>query len=115
MKESEILRGEPINGHILIKVDKSTVRKELGMAEDSPIYVPQEKSFASASTRGEVIRMASDAFGLKYQERFGEEIKPPVEGDTVHFVSYQSAKLDEEGVYYLITDDGVKFIERKEQ
>lgn len=114
MKESEILRGEPINGHILIKVDKSTIKKELGLSEDSPLYIPQEKSFASASTRGEVVTMAGDAFGTMYQEKYGEEIKPPVVGDVVHFVAYQSAKLDEDGTYYLITDDGVKFIERKE-
>lgn len=113
IKEEDILRGEPINGHILIKIDNSQVRKDLGMSEDSKIVLPDEKTYAVGSSKGVVIKMAPDAFGMKYKERFGDEINPPKEGDIVHFVPYQSNMMDKEGKYYLITDDGVKFIERK--
>lgn len=113
MKESEVLAGEPINGHIVIKVDQSQVKKDLGLSEDSQLYIPQEKAFAGASSRGTVVMMATDAFGQVYQERYGKDINPPVIGDIVHFVPYQNAKLDENGEYYLITDDSVKFIERQ--
>lgn len=113
IEEKDILKGEPINGHILIKVDLSQVKKNLGLAEDSMLYIPQEKAFASASSKGVVVKMATDAFGSKYKEKYGEEIKGPNVGDIVHFVPYQSNKMDRDGEYYLVTDDGIKFIERK--
>lgn len=113
IEKKDILKGEPINGHILIKVDLGQVKENLGLSRDSDLIIPQEKEFACAASRGEVVKLASDAFGCKYKERFGEEINPPEIGDIVHFVPYQSNKMDKEGEYYLITDDGVKFIERK--
>ncbi len=109
---SDILKGEPINGHILIKIDLGDVKENLGLARDSALYIPQEKAFASASSKGVVVKMATDAFGGKYREKYGDEINPPKVGDIVHFVPYQSNMMDKEGEYYLITDDGVKFIER---
>lgn len=115
IEEKDILRGEPINGHILIKVDQSQVKEDLGLSKDSLLYIPQEKAFASASSRGVVVKLAKDAFGNKYKERFGDEIIPPAIGDIVHFIPYQSNRMDKDGEYYLITDDGVKFIERKQQ
>ena len=111
----DVMRGEPINGHILIKIDLSQVRGDLGLSKDSLIYVPQEKAFAHSASRGVVVKMASDAFGGKYREKYGDEICPPTIGDIVHFVPYQSNQMDKDGEYYLITDDGVKFIERKQQ
>lgn len=110
---NDILKGEPINGHILIRVDQTQVKEELGLSKDSMLYIPQEKAFASASSKGVVVKLASDAFGRKYQEKFGDEINPPKVGDIVHFVPYQSNMMDKNGEYYLITDDGVKFIERQ--
>lgn len=114
IEEKDILRGEPINGHILIKIDLGDVKENLGLARDSKLILTdlQERSFASASSKGIVVKMATDAFGSKYKEKFGDEINPPAIGDTVHFVPYQSNMMDKEGEYYLITDDGVKFIER---
>lgn len=111
--ESEILNGIPINGHILIKVDQGDVKENLGLSRDSALYIPQEKAFASASSRGVVVKLAKDAFGSKYKEKYGSEIDAPNVGDIVHFVPYQSNMMDKDGEYYLITDDGVKFIERK--
>lgn len=113
ISKEDVLRGEPINGHILIKIDNDQVKEDLGLAKDSLLYIPQEKAFAHSSSRGTVVKMASDAFGGKYKEKYGDEIKPPNIGDIVHFVPYQSNQMDKDGEYYLITDDGVKFIERK--
>lgn len=110
---ADILKGEPINGHILIKVDLGQVKENLGLSRDSKIIITQEKAFASASSKGEVVKMATDAFGSKYKEKYGNEINPPKIGDIVHFVPYQSNMMDKDGEYFLITDDGVKFIERK--
>ena len=59
------------------------------------------------------MKMASDAFGRKYKETYGDEFNPPKIGDIVHFIPYQSNRMDKDGEYYLITDCGVKFIERK--
>ncbi len=112
IEAADILSGEPINGHILIKVDVGQVKESLGLSRDSALYIPQEKAFASASSKGVVVKMACDAFGRKYKEKYGEEINPPTIGDTVHFVPYQSNMMDKDGEYYLITDDGVKFIQR---
>lgn len=111
----DILAGEPINGCILIRVDLGQVRADLGLSRDSKIVLTemQEQSFANAASKGIVVKMATDAFGGKYKERYGDEIVPPQIGDIVHFVPYQSSKLDRDGEYYLITDDGVKFIQRK--
>lgn len=115
ISREDVLRGEPINGHILIQVDLGQIKEDLGLTRDSSIVLPemQEKRFACGSSRGAVVKMASDAFGAKYKEKYGNEIKPPKIGDIVHFVAYQSNMMDKEGEYYLITDDGVKFIERK--
>lgn len=117
IEKEDVLRGEPINGHILIRIDLERVREDAGLSKDSKIILTdmQEKAYAGASSRGEVVKMASDAFGCKYKEKYGKEINPPVIGDIVHFVPYQSNKMDKDGEYYLITDDGVKFIERKQQ
>lgn len=111
----DILKGEPVNGHILIKVDLGLIKENLGLSRDSLIELSemQEQSFAGASSKGEIVKLATDAFGSKYKEKYGKEINPPVIGDEVHFVPYQSMKMDKKGEYYLITDDGVKFIERK--
>lgn len=115
IEKEHVLAGEPINGHILIKVDLGQVKEDLGLSRDSKIILTelQEKAFAAASSRGEIVKMASDAFGRKYKEKYGEDINPPNIGDIVHFVPYQSNRMDRDGEYYLITDDGVKFIERK--
>lgn len=113
ISKEDVLRGEPINGHILIQIDKGQVKEDLGLSRDSLIEIPQEKAFAHSSSRGVVVKMASDAFGSKYKEKYGNEIAPPKIGDVVHFVPYQSNQMDKDGEYYLITDDGVKFIERK--
>ena len=113
INKEDVLRGEPINGHILIKIDLSQVKEDLGLSKDSLIYIPQEKAFAHSASRGVVVKMATDAFGRKYKEKYGEEIHAPKLGDVVHFVPYQINQMDKDGEYYLITDDGVKFIERK--
>lgn len=115
IEKEDVLRGEPINGHILIQVDLGQIKEDMGLSRDSKLILTetQEKVFAAASSRGVVVKMASDAFGGKYKEKYGEEINPPVVGDIVHFVPYQSNRMDRDGEYYLITDDGVKFIERK--
>lgn len=115
INKEDVLRGEPINGHILIKIDLEQVKEDLGLSKDSLLYIPQEKAFAHSSSRGVVVKMAVDAFGGKYKEKYGDEIEPPKVGDIVHFVPYQSNQMDKDGEYYLITDDGVKFIERKQQ
>lgn len=114
IEEKDILNGIPINGHILIKIDLGAVKENLGLSRDSRLVLTemQEKSFASASTKGLIVKMAKDAFGSKYKEKYGEEIEAPVVGDTVHFVSYQSNMMDKDGEYYLVTDDGIKFFER---
>lgn len=114
IETKDILAGEPINGHILIRVDLGQVKEDLGLSRDSKLILTemQEKSFAGASSRGVVVKMATDAFGHKYKEKYGDEINPPSVGDIVHFVPYQSNRMDKDGEYYLITDDGVKFIER---
>lgn len=115
ISEVDILKGEPINGHILIKVDLGLIKENLGLSRDSLIELSemQEQTFAGSSSKGEVIKMSGDAFGRKYKEKYGEEIVPPGIGDILHFIPYQSMKMDKKGEYYLITDDGVKFIERK--
>ena len=112
ISKEDVLRGEPINGHILIAVDVDEI---LGKSKDSVIQIVEsvEQKYAASASRGVIVKMASDAFGSKYKEKYGSEINPPQIGDTVHFVPYQSNKMDNEGEYYLITDDGVKFIERK--
>ncbi len=117
ISKEDVLKGEPINGHILIKIDLGDVKESLGLARDSKIILTehQEQAFASASSKGVVVKLASDAFGRKYQEKYGEQINPPVIGDIVHFVPYQSNRMDKDGEYYLITDDGVKFIERTQK
>ncbi len=108
----DILSGEPINGHILIKIDMGQVKENLGLSRDSKIIITQEKAFAHASSKGVVVKMATDAFGSKYKEKYGSEINPPKIGDIVHFVPYQSNQMDKDGEYYLVTDDGIKFIQR---
>lgn len=115
IETSDILKGEPINGHILIKIDLAQVKENLGLSRDSVLYIPQEKAFAHASSKGVVVKMATDAFGSKYKEKYGHEIIPPTVGDIVHFVPYQSNQMDKEGEYYLVTDDGIKFIERAQK
>ncbi len=110
----DILSGEPINGHILIRVDIGQVKESLGLSRDSALYIPQEKAFAQSSSKGTVVKMATDAFGSKYKEKYGSEINPPKIGDIVHFVPYQSNQMDKDGEYYLVTDDGIKFIQRAE-
>ena len=112
MKESDVLKGEPINGHLVIKIDQKQVKEDLGLSEDSLLYIPQERAFAGASSRGKVVKMSTDAFGRKYKERYGSDTVSPKLGDFVHFVPYQSAKMDHDGMYYLVTDDSIKFIER---
>lgn len=117
ISKEDVLRGEPINGHILIRIDMDKVREDAGLSKDSKLILTenQEKAYAGASSRGIVVKMATDAFGSKYKEKYGNEINPPDIGDVVHFVPYQSNKMDKEGEYYLVTDDGVKFIERSER
>lgn len=112
--EKDLLAGEPVNGHILIKIDLGQVKEDLGLSRDSKIVLTemQEQKFAGASSRGTVVKMATDAFGVKYKEKYGNEINAPQIGDIVHFVPYQSNRMDKDGEYYLITDDGVKYIER---
>lgn len=114
IEEKDILKGEPINGHILIKVDLGAVKENMGLSRDSKLILTeaQAKAFASASSKGEIVKLAADAFGRVYKEKYGDETKPPVIGDIVHFVPYQSNMMDKDGEYYLITDDGVKYIER---
>lgn len=111
----DLLDGEPINGHILIRVDIGQIREDLGLSRDSKIILTemQEKAFAGASSKGIVVKMASDAFGEKYQEKYGKGIKPPCIGDTLMFTPYQSNKMDKDGEYYLITDDVIKYVLRK--
>lgn len=113
MKAEDIVKGEPINGFILIQIDRSQVKKDLGLSEDSALYIPHEENFARSANKGVVVKMAPDAFGTKYKETYGADVKPPSEGDVVYFVPYQASQLDNEGEYFLIADDSVKFIERQ--
>lgn len=113
--EKDVLNGIPVNGHILIKIDLGQVKEDMGLSRDSKLILTdsQERMYAGASSRGVVVKKAKDAFGSKYKEKYGEETESPDIGDIVHFVPYQSNRMDKDGEYYLITDDGVKFIERK--
>ena len=117
MKENEILRCEPINGTLVVKVDLGMVKEDLGLPRDSELILTemQEKAYAGATTRGKVISMSSDAFGAKYQERYGAEIAPLKVGDFVYFSAYSPAKLDTDGEYYKIKDDSVDLILRAEK
>jgi co-chaperonin GroES (HSP10) len=112
MKEFDILEVEPINGHILIKVDLAQIRKELNLPSDTRLELPESyrKAIAAASDKGVIIKMAADAFGSEYKKRFGEDTYTPKVGQTVLFTSYQSRKLDDNGEYYLLTDDSIKFV-----
>lgn len=115
MTEADILAGEPINGHILIKVDLAQIREDLGLPADTALELPEsyQKQIAHASDKGTIVKMAKDAFGSEYKKRFGQDTVSPKVGDRIHFVSYQSKKMDRNGEYYLVTDDSIKFIERK--
>lgn len=115
MKESDILKGEPINGHILIKVDLAQIREELNLPMDTKLELPEsyQIAIANASDKGTIVKMAKDAFGPEYKKRFGQDTVSPKVGDRIHFVSYQSKKLDRVGEYYLVTDDSIKFIESR--
>ncbi len=112
MKECDILKGEPINGHILIKVDITQIRKDLNLPSDSKLELPESyrKAIAAASDKGVIVKMAADAFGSEYKKRFGADTYTPKIGQTILFTSYQSRKMDDEGEYYLVTDDSIKFI-----
>lgn len=114
-KESEILgdKGDALNGCMVIKIDQEQVKEDLGISRDSPLYIPQERAFAGASSRGRVVKLAEDAFGEKYQEKYGKVKNPPRIGDYVLFTPYQSCKIDKEGLYYLVTDDSLKFVVRQ--
>lgn len=114
MKEFEILSCEPINGTLVVKVDLDMVKEDLGLSKDSKLILTemQEKTFAGASSRAKIVSMAADAFGAKYQERYGVEIVPPKVGDFVYFTAYRPAKLDQDGEYYKIKDDSVDLIVR---
>jgi co-chaperonin GroES (HSP10) len=115
MKECDILKGEPINGHILIKVDLEQIKEELNLPSDSRLELPEsyQKAIAHASDKGTIVKMAADAFGTEYKKRFGSDTVAPKVGDRIHFVSYQSKKMDRLGEYYLVTDDSIKFIESR--
>jgi hypothetical protein len=111
----DILAGEPINGHIVIRVDVEQIREDLGLPRDSKLILTemQEKRFAGASSKGVVVKMATDAFGQVYKDKYGKDIDPPKIGDIVVFTPYQNAKMDNEGEYYMLTDDSIKFVIRK--
>lgn len=115
MIEADILKGEPINGHILIKVDLKQIREDLGLPVDTALELPEsyQKAVAAASDKGTIVKMAKDAFGKVYKERYGKDTISPKVGDRIHFVSYQSRKMDNKGEYYLVTDDSIKFIEQR--
>lgn len=114
MKISEILSCEPINGTLVVKVDTDMVKENLGLSKDSKLILTemQEKTFAGASSRARIVSMAKDAFGAKYQERYGVEIDPPKVGDYVYFTAYRPSKLDQDGEFYKIKDDSVDLIVR---
>lgn len=114
MKISEILSCEPINGTLVVKVDTDMVKEDLGLSKDSKLILTeiQEKTFAGASSRARIVSMAKDAFGAKYQERYGVEIDPPKVGDYVYFTAYRPSKLDQDGEFYKIKDDSVDLIVR---
>lgn len=114
MKECEILSCEPINGTLVVKIDTDMVKEDLGLSKDSKLILTemQEKTFAGASSRARVVSMAADAFGAKYQERYGVEINPPKVGDYIYFTAYRPSKLDQDGEYYKIKDDSVDLIVR---
>lgn len=114
IETKDILSEVPINGHLFVKVDLGQVKENLGLSRDSSLYIPQEKAFASASGLAEVVKMAKDAYGQRYKEKYGNDIDIPEIGDTVRFIPYQSSMLDKEGEYYMITDESVKSIIRKE-
>lgn len=113
--EADILEGECLNGRIVVKVDIGQIKEDLGLSRDSKLILTdsQEMSFAGASSKGTVIKMAPDAFGQKYREKYGNEINPPKVGDIIHFTPYQSSRMDKNGEYYQVIDECVNFVQRK--
>jgi hypothetical protein len=97
-----------------VKIDSDMVKEDLGLSKDSKLILTemQEKTFAGASSRAKIVSMARDAFGAKYQERYGVEIDPPKVGDFVYFTAYKPSKLDQDGEYFKIKDDSVDLIVR---
>lgn len=114
MLKSEILNCDPINGTIIIQVDLGQIKEDLGLSRDSKLVLTdmQEKRFAGATSRGKIIKLSEDAFGAKYQERYGVQIKPPEIGDHVFFTPYQIDKLDAEGEFYKVKDDSIDLVLR---
>lgn len=108
--EKDVLAGRCLNGRIVVKIDQDQVKEDLGLSKDSPLYIPHERAFAGAASRGKVVKMAPDAFGQAYKEKYGDEVVPPKEGQYILFTPYQSAQIDKEGLYYLVIDDGVHFV-----
>jgi hypothetical protein len=55
-------------------------------------------------SKGKILKMAPDAFGHAFSDRYGQDGDKPVIGDTVFFIPNESYKIDVEDKYHLIGD-----------
>ena len=128
---------EPFLGRIFVEVIKETAEDYLNQKLRSESKVSEEflnkleivrgetkydergqKVFEKAGlgsvpiSKGKIIKMAEDAFGTYFMERYGAMEKTPQVGDTVHFIPCQSHKFDVENKYHLINDSDIVAYER---
>jgi hypothetical protein len=117
---------KPFCGRMLIEAIKDDamehVKKQihadtgasLEFLKNFEIADPKLKNKHTPITKGIIVDMAPDAFGKAFQDRYGDDMEYPVLGDTVWFIANENYRVDSEGKYHLISDDGIVGFKRKE-
>jgi hypothetical protein len=99
----------PFNGRLVVEVIKEDVKEYLkeqyGM-KNSVIALPDsmaENTYVPCN-KGKILKMAPDAYGEGFKNRYGDNGLYPEVGDTILFVPMQSEVIDREGKYHLVSD-----------
>lgn len=113
MSNSYIENIQPFLGRMLIEVVRDSaedhVKKQMastGVSEEflQKFEIAGVKNKKTPISKGKIVKMASDAFGQAFTDRYGTDFTKPEIGSIVFFIPNESYRIDANDQYHLVGD-----------
>jgi hypothetical protein len=105
---------KPFLGRIVIEIVRDAAEDHLKKQYESTgvskeflnqfQLAPNQKNRKTPISKGRILKMAPDAFGEAFKDRYGSDYEVPSVGDVVYFIPNESYRLDPNDEYHLVGD-----------
>lgn len=116
-----IINKEPFLGRLIVEVLRDSAEEHIKKQEEAKgvsrefldqFEIVGTKGKKTQITKGKIVKMAPDAFGAMYKERYGEDGVKLNIGDVVYWIPNDSYRVDPNDEYHVISDCNIVMYEK---